>query len=126
MKIALFAALAALCLSHPAAARTLNVAMNGEDGMDCGDDREPCRTITVAIANAVPGDTVEVGPGLYGDLNRDNDMNDLDEEGAFGLASCNCAVDVNKRVTLRSRDGADVTVIDAGPAQRSVRINANG
>ncbi len=126
MKLTLFAALAALCVSHSVAARTLNVAMNGEDGPDCGDTREPCRTITVAIANADGGDTVEVGPGLYGDLNRDGDMNDVYEEGALGLGACVCAVDVNKRVTVRSRDGADVTIIEAGPATRGVRINANG
>jgi hypothetical protein len=125
MKIALFAALAALCLGHSVAARTLTVAMNGEDGPDCGDDREPCRTITRAIANAAGGDVIEVGPGLYGDLNRDNDLNDPGEEAAFGMG-CSCAVDLNKRVTLVSRDGADVTIIDAGPASRAVRINVPG
>lgn len=126
MKIVPLAALLALLLTHSAAARMLNVAMNGEDSPACGLQVDPCRTITVAIANANGGDTIEVGPGLYGDVNRDNDLADSGEEGANALGACSCAVDLNKDVTLRSRDGADVTIIEAGPAARGVRINANG
>ena len=49
-----------LALSSPAAGRTRwFVAANGTDSSTCGGKKEPCRTITAAMADALDGDTVE-------------------------------------------------------------------
>jgi len=91
---------ALLCALAPAAhAATVYVANNGLDGATCGAKASPCRSITRAIANAVAGDNVVVGPGRYA--------------GETGAPGCNCFVAVNKRVVLTSSDGAASTVIDA-------------
>ncbi len=101
-----------------ASAVTLNVANNGEDSDGCGAEGSPCRSISRAIANAAHGDTIIVGPGRYGDLDGDGAFGGTGEETA--PAECGCMIDVNKQVTLQSRDGAGVTVLDAGGANVDV------
>ena len=97
-----------------ASAVTLHVANNGEDSDGCGAEGSPCRSISRAIANADRGDTIIVGPGRYGDLDGDGAFGGTGEETA--PAECGCMIEVNKRLTLQSRDGAGVTVLDAGGA----------
>jgi hypothetical protein len=94
-----------------AEATTLNVANNGMDSDTCGAASTPCRSISQALANATDGDTVVVGPGRYGDLNGDGVLGGPGEES--GPAACLCMIEVNKSLTLKSRDGAGVTVLDA-------------
>ena len=91
-------------------ARTLKVAGNGVDGPACG-PRDPCRSISRAIANADDRDTIIVGPGFYGDISRNGVLGEAGEE--TGAPGCNCMLAVNKAVVLVSSDGAAVTVIDA-------------
>ena len=57
-----------------ARAATLLVANNGIDSSICGTPGNPCRSISQAISNAVPGDVISVGRGRYGDLNNDGDF----------------------------------------------------
>ena len=104
-----------LCLAAAplAGAKTLNVAMYGADSVTCGASNAPCRTIGRAVANALTGDTVLVGPGYYGDANQDGDLADAQDEPGLLQTACECIVNVDKRITLRSRDGASTTVIDA-------------
>lgn len=113
-------------LGHPACAATLLVAVNGVDGTGCGVGASPCRTITRAIANAVDGDTVVVGPGRYGDVNGDLALAGPQEETP-NVNGCDCAVEIGKRVTIFARDGAAATVIDGGSAGlNTVRLSADG
>lgn len=65
-----------------AAAATLHVPNHGEDTPECGTRRQPCRSISAAIAHASEGDRIVVGPGLYGDVNGDGDFNDPGDEAA--------------------------------------------
>ena len=95
---------------------TRHVANNGIDGAGCGTAASPCRTITQGIANATEGDTVMVGPGRYGDLNRNGSLGEPQEETPE--PGCDCALAVNKGVVLISSDGAAATVIDS----RSVAV----
>lgn len=62
------------------------------------------------IAVAAAGDTVLVGPGRYGDLNRNGTLGETQEETPE--AGCDCALAVSKGVVLISSDGAAATVID--------------
>jgi parallel beta-helix repeat protein len=102
-----------LTLALTARAGTVLVANNGTDSLTCGVPGNPCRSISRAIQNAGAGDTISVGPGVYGDVNFSGTFdNPGDETGPLG--TCNCLVDVNKPVRIISRSGADVTVIDAG------------
>jgi Right handed beta helix region len=104
--------------------KTLLVAVNAVDSPTCGALATPCRSIGQALANAVPGDTILVRPGRYGDLDADGVLSSSGEETAgtdFG------AVEIRKRVRLLSTDGASATVIDAnGAKQAAVVIFASG
>lgn len=112
MRISSLLAVALLVLSHSASATTRFVAQQGVDSGTCGASSAPCRSISQAVANAVDGDTIVVGPGYYGDLNGDDDFADPGEEAAETGGGCDCAVKIDKRVTVKSRDGAAATVID--------------
>lgn len=110
-----------------ASARTLVTSSSGTDGVTCGATTAPCRSISQAIANAVDGDTINVGPGYYGDLDRDGNWGEPGEELGDTNATCSCVVEVSKRVTLVSRDGAAATVIDAnGDDLNVIEVLANG
>ncbi len=108
--------------AHGAGAATLNVAAGGIDGDGCGSKALPCRSITRAIALAVDGDKILVGPGRYGDLDADGTRGETGEEGsASGL------VLVDKRVAIESTQGAATTLIDAaGAPVNAVDIAASG
>ena len=108
-------------------AQSLNVANNGLDSFTCGDEDNPCRSISQAIANASAGDTIIVGPGRYGDLNGNGTFGEEGEEDAQVGFGCFCMINLNKQVTLVSRDGAFTTVLDAGGALvNPVSISASG
>jgi len=89
-------------LADETLAATLHVENNGIDSPSCGAVTEPCRSISQAIANATDGDKIVVGPGRYGP----------GEEA--GPAGCACMIEVDKALTLMSRDGAEATIIDGG------------
>jgi hypothetical protein len=115
-----------VALPGAARAATLVVAPNGVDGGSCGDKKAPCQTITRAIANAGIGDTVLVAPGRYGDVNGSLSISGADEETP-NVDGCGCVLEIGKRVTVISRDGAAATVIDGGKASlHTVRISADG
>src|SRR5258706_5326104 len=95
-----------------AQAATKFVANNGIDSSVCGTTAATaCRSISQAIANAADGDVIVVGPGRYGDLNDDGVFGDPGEE--FFPGPCGCMIQVNKSVTIISRDGAASTILDA-------------
>jgi hypothetical protein len=118
----------ALLFAFAASARagTLYVASNGLDAGDCGPKKSPCRSITRAIANASVGDKIIVGPGRYGDLNRNGTLGETGEETPS--SGCGCMLSINKRVSVTSSNGAAVTVIDAtsSPEATNVLIIATG
>jgi hypothetical protein len=106
-------------------AATLRVENNGVDTANCGPGTEPCRSISRAITNASDGDTITVGPGRYGDLNGDGSLGGPGEEA--GPAGCACMIEVDKALTLMSRDGAEATIIDVGRVGVSaVQIQSDG
>ena len=117
----LFSSLAAiiiLCCIAPGTLEgaTLHVASNGFDSITCGGRSIPCRSINQAIANAFDRDRIVVGPGSY----------NPGVEGVEGPPGCVCMIKIDKSLTLVSRDGAEVTVLDvAGADFRGVLIEAN-
>jgi hypothetical protein len=112
----------------------LYVANTGTDNADCGPaDKLPCRSISRAIAHASAGDQIIVGPGFYGDINQDDivDPNGDSGEGApvtvtMGTTSHPAMININKQLTIVSRDGAGATVIDAGSEDIGVVAAAEG
>lgn len=105
-------------------AARLAVATNGEDSDQCGSKNTPCRSISQTITNASSGDTIIVGPGIYGDLNRNNSLGDTGEE--FGSDSTQAAITVDKPLRIISSDGARSTVIDGSQIyDYAVRITAS-
>jgi parallel beta-helix repeat protein len=113
-------ALGVVAIPAPSHAATLYAANNGVDdpicgvpfmGATCGAKSGPCRSIQCVLAVAAPGDTIIVGPGRYGDLNFDGDLDDEGEES--GSPGCGCMLSVNKAVTVMSSHGAAATMIDA-------------
>ena len=113
MRIALAFVLALVATVAGAQTRVVHVANFGVDSPDCGLQETPCRSISQAIRNASEGDTVFVGPGLYGDLNHNGVVGELGEEGASIPSGESCLVCVSKRLTLLSQRGAAHTTIDA-------------
>ncbi|HKC49588.1 MAG TPA: right-handed parallel beta-helix repeat-containing protein [Myxococcota bacterium] len=99
--------------SQVALGATLFSASQGVDAPSCGPAKSPCRSISQAIANAAAGDTIIVGPGYYGDLDGDGVFGETGEETAEIGSGCDCVVKIDKRLGVRSRDGATATVIDA-------------
>jgi hypothetical protein len=117
------AALAACAIAASAHAQTSTAvrwaANNGEDSAACGSEAAPCRSITRAIANAPAGATVRVGPGRYGDLDRDGAY-DAGDEGP-GTASRLGSLLIGKSIRVLSTHGAEVTTIDYGPNSSTPR-----
>ncbi len=108
-------------------AAKLLVANNGTDAIGCGTKTAPCRSISAAVANAAPGATIEVGPGLYGDVNDNGTFDDPGDESAEVDAGCDCLIHVHKPVTIISARGKGVTIISAGGASiGAVRIDVDG
>jgi parallel beta-helix repeat protein len=106
-------------------ATTVNISNAGVDSSTCGATSSPCRSISQAIVNGSEGDTIVVGPGRYGDLNRDGIFGQPGEEMA-PTACGNCMILVDKTLTLESRDGAGATVLDAaGAGKVGVSIEAS-
>ena len=96
---------ALVVMGGAAEAATRNVAGNGVDDGACGSMASPCRSISQAIANATPGDTILVGPGRY--------------DASSGIV-------VDKRLEILSSHGAAATVLDASGAMvDAVRIGAD-
>lgn len=120
-------------LASAAEAETLYVANNGVDvATSCGPKASPCRSISQAIANAVPFDTIVVGPGRYGDLDNSGSIGGTGEENGAQCPSRPCFPDtmihVKKRLIIRSSHGAAETVIDARFIDReaTVTMSAGG
>lgn len=109
-----------------AGAAKLEVAAHGVDSATCGGKAEPCRSISQAIANARNGDKIVVGPGYYGDANRDGDFSDPGDEDLEVGFGCECMIEVDKPVKITSRDGASATVIaadESGVAVVSISVD---
>jgi copper-binding protein NosD len=88
------------------------VADTGDDVPNCGlTTTTACRSITQAIALAAAGETIIVGPGRYGDLNRNGVLGDISGE-EIGSPGCSCVLSINKNVIVISSAGAAVTMID--------------
>jgi hypothetical protein len=107
--VAALAAVGLLAAAGTAGAGTLFVAASGTDGGACGAKTSPCRSISQAITNALAGDSIQVGPGFYGDLNNDGTLGGTGEER--GGCSGTCMIEVSKAVRIYSSDGAGATVI---------------
>jgi hypothetical protein len=88
----------------------LFVGNDGSDSATCGYEWQRCRSISQAIRNSHDGDTILVGPGIYGDIDQSGGIFGPGEEGS---SFCFCLVFVDKRITILSERGADATIIDA-------------
>ncbi len=98
--------------AFPAHAKVLHVEKWGQDSTYCGAAADPCATINQAIDNADPGNTIRVGPGVYGDADGDGVFSGPGEESrqCRGWASVIC-VDKD-HLKLESTTGAAHTVIN--------------
>src|SRR5262249_25629681 len=72
---------------------TLYVENNGVDGAGCGTIKtNACRSISPATAFAIAGDRIIVGPGRYGDLNRNHTLGETGEETPS--SGCGCMLSI--------------------------------
>ena len=73
--------------------------------------------------SAAAGDTIVVGPGVYGDLNHNGTLGDLPGEENPDVFSpgCGCVLALNKPVSVESSNGAAATIIDG----QSVDVGTN-
>ena len=92
----------------------LHVATNANlAGPGCGSVDRPCRSISAAARNAVNGDSIEVGPGVYGDIDGDGDATASGEEST---------VVIDKAVNVYSLEGAARTIIRSPRIQQRSRV----
>jgi hypothetical protein len=109
-----------LGIGASAIAGVLHVAAYGSDSPTCG-HQSPCRSISQAMENAASGDTIYVGPGLYGDVNADNFTGPGDEQAnPFGGGddqplNPGCVVCITKPLHIYSTQGAATTIIANDP-----------
>lgn len=120
----LFTGLLPMLDPAPAAAAVRYVAAYGVDAGACGTSVAPCRSIGRAIERAVAGDRIIVGPGFYGDSDRNGQLTSPGDEGKD--LACGCTVSITKTVTVESSAGAAATVIGAVPGGTAVQIVAPG
>jgi hypothetical protein len=137
-RCALALAVTVLGWTAPATAATHWVAVNGVDGAVCGSQQAPCRSISQAMANATAGDTINVGPGHYGDVNGDGNFTGPGDEqpdpnaGSGELPSsvpAGCVVCITKALHIYSLQGAATTVISSvsgAPYGSTVMIEIDG
>src|SRR5690349_2563180 len=92
----------------------LHVATNANSvGSGCGSVSLPCRSISAAVRNAANGDSIEVGPGIYGDVDGDGDATGVGEEST---------IVIEKAVNLYSLEGAARTIIRSPRIQQRSRV----
>ncbi|MCB0335334.1 MAG: right-handed parallel beta-helix repeat-containing protein [Bdellovibrionales bacterium] len=103
----------------PLLAEKRYTANNGFDEAGCGSKTNPCRSISLTISQATANDTVIVGPGLYGDTNKDGDTEDPGEENS--LATDEAMISLPFPIKILSRDGARSTVIHE-PGEKNYAI----
>ena len=116
------AAVAILGMAVPAVSNDLYVRNSGLDSAHCGGAQSACRTINQAIVNAAAGDSIWVGPGRYGDLNGDGDLEDPGEEHLKHIGFDLCMICIRKPIHLYSLFGPDVTVITGPSYQNPIGI----
>jgi hypothetical protein len=113
-----------LAIAHAGSVHAVTrfVSNRGVDAGACT-SAAPCRSITYTIGQAVANDTILVGPGIYGDINANHAFGDPGDEAPSG----GCMINVNKTLQIKSRDGADVTVLnDSDLGDDVVCIQATG
>lgn len=117
-----------------ASANTLRVANDGADSASCGTSNKPCRTISQAMENAASGDTIFVGPGLYGDVSGDGSFagpgdEHADPNGNDASPNTGCVVCIGKPLHIYSTQGAATTIIanhPQSPYSSTVLISSPG
>ncbi len=131
-------AIATAVLGMTATAATHWVAVNGLDNAACGSQQSPCRSISQAIANAASGDTINVGPGHYGDVNGDGNFTGPGDEQPdpnagggddYPPSIQGCIVCITKPLHIYSLQGAATTVIGSvsgAPYGSTVMIETDG
>src|SRR5262245_42200883 len=122
----LFAVAACLAVAPVAHGATLYVASNGSVfnfPAQRGRTADPCGSISLACANAAPGDQIIVGPGRYGDLDGDGVLGGFGEEvGVVGPFACDCVLPIHKPLTITSSQGAAATIIDGRTANAARNV----
>jgi hypothetical protein len=101
----------------------------GADQPGCGTQSAPCRSITHAVAAAPAGAIVFVGPGRYGDVNRNGSIDPGDETPLPRADALHGAIRLERPIRIYSTHGAEITTIDlsSNPAMPMavVAIRAN-
>jgi hypothetical protein len=102
----------------------VHVGPDGTDSPTCGSEFDKCRSISQGIKNARPWATVNVHPGIYGDINGNGVIGEPGEES--GGPDCDCMIHVDKLVRLSSYNGTDTVVIEARTTDlTAIRIDAD-
>lgn len=102
---------------------TWYVSKTGDDSRSGGTPETAKKTIRAAAALAIAGDTIKVGPGVYGE--EDGTMRQASPV-LSGEVDIDCRVWVKEGVTLESTDGAEETVIVGRRATSPLDAYGNG
>ncbi len=111
-----FAAISLTAGRGAAASESLLVTNDGIDTASCGARTKPCRSISQAIENAAPGDTVAVGAGRYGNISGDGTFSHPGDEHPQSGRDAGCMICITKPLMIYSLHGASATVIEGIPS----------
>jgi hypothetical protein len=84
----------------------------GIDQAGCGTKSVPCRSLARAVGAAPSGAVVLVGPGRYGDVNRNGSVDPGDETSVPSDEFWRGVIRVERPIRIYSTHGAEVTTID--------------
>jgi hypothetical protein len=106
-----------------APAGRIHIANDGVDADGCGTRTAPCRTIGRGMSLAAAGDTILVGPGVYGDVNRDGDTGGDDEERPAAGSSLRIAKPLK---ILSTHGAASTTIVGFDDIVTTLEIDSDG
>jgi len=117
--LALMIGIASAAVTQAQSQQTYFVASNGTDISTCGrSSTTACRSISYAAQLAPEGSKILVGPGRYGDSNRNGVLGDPGDEIPCPNEGSVVCIGIGpmgpKRLTVQSTGGPHVTIIDGG------------
>jgi hypothetical protein len=120
---ALVAAVLALGLPTGAIAATRYVAKaGGVDAPDCTNSAAPCATVGYAVGQAAPGDTIQIGPGLFEEPVTANVPLTFVGAGGGSLLGNPGGTTIRAPNAGLNADGANGMTLPVGGTVRSMRV----
>jgi len=120
---AVWVAVLGLAVPTSATAATRYVEKGGNDVVnDCTNSQLPCATVQWAVGQAAPGDTIQIGPGLFEESVTANVPLTFVGAGGGSLLGNPGGTTIRAPTAGLNADGANGMTLPAGGTVRSIRV----